>query len=1460
MDSTDIELNIPSWAQIWAEICPVEKRGTNTLDECQQICLQIIILVFISAASAYHFGRQLYTVVRTRRQIWTIRARIAIVGSLGILPVARTYFKLTNDVTIWPIDILLSCFECITWIVHLGFQLSLRRRGSVNSRGPLIITVLWAFAFVLSITWLQEGLSKPNWGWRLPTLVLQFLYGLTLIPAGQGRLVTRLNRDEEERQALLSNRYVRFQQGAEEASLGPAQDGVACLSRLLFYWVNDLIEKGVEGALRKVEDLFDLPDCLSIVSITERFQKSIDQTKTIFWALHKSFGREFYTIGLLRFLGDISGFAGPLLLGGLIGEETSETSPFLYAFGLFGSAIVAAISGVHFNWRISLVTMRMRVAIVTAIYRKSLEARGLKNARPDILNLMSTDTDRIVNSCVSFHSFWSIPFQLFTTLYLLYTQVGVAFVAGVLFAVALIPINRWLALRIAKLSQGLMMAKDARVSLCSEALAGAKQIKLYAWEDIFVKRIKELRGTELKFLAKRKYLDAVCVYFWATTPILMCLLTFGMSVLTGNILTPATTYTSVALLNMLIGPLNAFPWVLNGLTEAWVSLKRVQELMSLPNIDLTQFYSPVENTKSQRKERPVVLSIEDATFDFEFTRQRDGNEIVVDDVVDFRLEEVSLVVKKGELVCLEGPVGGGKSSLLSAIVADLSCASGTVSIQDLHSGFGYVGQSPWLQRGTIRENIVWGAVFDEQRYKSVVNACALTEDLMQLGGDHVGVGEGGQTLSGGQRARVALARAVYQNKAIYLMDDVLSALDAHVASHIVKHCLLGLLATKTRIIISENRTLLLHASQILHVNGGRVTHSELMNDFSDDETEEMEETGPESVFTSVQLEASIDEEKKSVDSIMLEESREYGTIKSGVIFSYWKAMSNAVAFTVFLAIILMQASRNISDVWLAHWVSQYGQNTTGDPSVGYFLGIYAGLATSNSAFTLIRAFLFAYAGIRAAQHVHQKLLKRVFAAKFQFFDVTPLGRILNRFSSDTYTIDDSLPFIFNILLAQIFGLAGAIIITLIALPWLILLIVPMCPVYVNLQSRYRHASRDIKRLSSNALSPLYAHFTETLRGMTTIRAMRASGRFRRDFLVKVEESTRAQLAASAAQQWLALRLQFLGATLVGGAGILAALTSTHETDPSFVGLAISYALSITSLLGGVLNALAETEQELIAVERVSQYCDLEGEVNASGGVDPPFGWPCQGVVSFDNVVMKYRDHLPPSLNRVSFETSAFERLGIVGRTGAGKTSIVAGIMRVAPLALGKIVIDCVDVATLPVKELRRRIALVPQEPFLFGGTVRDNLDPRREHFESEIWSAISACLAAPLVHGLGGLGGFISPGGANVSAGERQLLSLARAMLKKSKVVCIDEGTANLNAASEIAIRSVLRTAFRSSTVIFIAHRLSGLQNTERIFVMDGGEIVESGPPSSLQADRNSLFHGMLQEQALSDPTYKMKD
>lgn len=460
----------------------------------------------------------------------------------------------------------------------------------------------------------------------------------------------------------------------------------------------------------------------------------------------------------------------------------------------------------------------------------------------------------------------------------------------------------------------------------------------------------------------------------------------------------------------------------------------------------------------------------------------------------------------------------------------------------------------------------------------------------------------------------------------------------------------------------------------------------------------------------------------------------------------------------------------------------------------------------------------------------------------------------------------------NILLAQVFGLLGAITTTLLALPWVTIVVVPMLPIYLNVQQRYRRASRNIKRLASNALSPLYSHFTETLDGLTTIRAMRASSRFSTDFLVMLENSARTQLTSSAAQCWLSIRLQMLGSFLIGGCSVVAALTGAHVTSAGYVGLAISYALSITGLLSGVLNAVAETELEMVAEERVNEYCELEaeeeeeeeGEGSSDGltGViqETPYGWPCQGVIKFDNVSLRYDGQLggdgredetsSNSLKSVSFETEACEKVGIVGRTGAGKTSILSALLRTHVIQpSGSITIDQVRIDTVHLSQLRDRIAYVAQDPFLFRGTIRENLDPLNNYYESNIWNGITKCLAAPLILSLGGLSGKVELRGENLSTGQKQLLCLTRAFLKKAKILCIDEGTAHLDRDSEAAIQNVLKTVFSNSTVIQIAHRLANVRGMDRVLAMRDGEVVEWDAPEVLERREESVFSQMLREQ-----------
>lgn len=417
---------------------------------------------------------------------------------------------------------------------------------------------------MLSIIWLRTNISTHYKLFAGLKVGFHALYAISLLPKGRAEVIRRRRTINDERQALLTTNYISFDEEIDEYGLGAAQDDAGLLSRLTFSWVHPLIAKAFRGMVQSVSDCFELPESLSVAKIKANLQLNLECSRTLFGALHKSFGLEFYLIGILRLTADMLGFMGPLLLGGLLSQGQNMSKPtnaYIYALGLFLSTSLSALFGVHFNWRISLIGMKMRTGLVSSIYRKTLEGEGIQSTQSEILVLMQTDTDRIVNSAISFHSFWSIPFQLFATIYLLYTQLGSAFIAGVIFASLLIPINKWIAGKIAQLSEGLMQAKDARVSLTSEVMAAAKQVKINAWEDVFTEKIQQLRQDEMKFLAKRKYLDALCVYFWATTPVLMQLLTFGASVLMGKPLTPATTYTSVALLNMLIGPLNAFPWV-----------------------------------------------------------------------------------------------------------------------------------------------------------------------------------------------------------------------------------------------------------------------------------------------------------------------------------------------------------------------------------------------------------------------------------------------------------------------------------------------------------------------------------------------------------------------------------------------------------------------------------------------------------------------------------------------------------------------------------------------------------------------------------------------------------------------------------------------------------------------------------------------------------------------------------
>ncbi|CAK9830297.1 ATP-binding cassette sub-family C member 10 [Anthophora retusa] len=1431
-----------------------------------------------------------------------------------------------------PIDCLVAGTEGLAWVVHLCFVLSLRRTRNFNPRGPVSIRALIFLLIVVSTLLLRnhiiyksqtDVLPNLSLGFSISVVILLILYAVTLIPGHSSFRDMRSSQFNEigERTALLStpnSAYVRFPEEQDLSYLGTAMENATPYSKLMFNWVKPLLEKGVRGLLNHSDDLFDLPEYISTNAISQKIDKHLqsmpsrisDQMEstetvldthvqvvsskvTLFVLLHKCFGWEFYSIGILKFITDSTSFMGPLLLNKFIGFIEDKNEPvshgYLYAALIFMSAFIGAFCNTHFTFWMSVVGLKIRSTVITLLYRKIVHSSSAQLKQQfnfgEIVNFMSTDCERLVNSCSSFHAFWSIPLQLVVTLYLLYTQIGVSFLAGISFAIVLIPINKVIANKIGKLSTKLMEYKDQKVRLIGETLRGITTIKLNVWEDHFLRNILKLRDNEIKYLRGRKYLDALCVYFWATTPVLISILTFATYVLTGNKLDAKTVFTSMALLNMLIAPLNAFPWVLNGLTEAWVSLKRIQRILDLSDSDMSSYYSESSsdvdlmlqnltlsiNTRETGTEQNglstpnIVLSPSSSS---------ESKRIVTfEDNGTFSLYDINITVPKGHLIGIMGEIGSGKSLLLDGILGEIVKNRGTVAVKDIEKGFAYVKQNPWLQRGTIRDNILFGKSYDYNKYKNILKACALTIDLNSLPKrDLTLIGEAGNTLSGGQKTRISLARAVYADKDIYLLDDVLATLDPKVATYVFEHVILGLLKNKTRILCTHQTQYLIHADLVVEMAKGRIINQGKPNDILPNLEDYL--LSSESIESDLDIKSITDlpkeiyqTDREDKDPLLEEEFKERGKVRLGVYSCYVNAVGRYLAISILLSMFLMQSSKNITDLWLSYWVTHTNTTVTNttdnsskllrlkyflddyDLTTNYYLTVYALLAVFNTIFTLMRAFMFAYGGIQAAIAIHKQLLKVVIRAKATFFDIQPFGRILNRFSSDTYTIDDSLPFIANILFAQLFGLIATVIVTAYGLPWILLVLAPLIPIYHWIQNHYRLTSRELKRLSSAALSPLYAHFNETLHGLSTIRAFRTVSRFKQENELLLEISQRTQFASFAISQWLALRLQLIGVTLLAGVSNIAVLQHQYDiADPGLIGLVITYTLSVNGLLSGVVNAFTETEREMIAVERVKQYLE-NVPIETTKGDNPPYAWPSQGVIEFKDVVLKYREHLVPSLNGVSFITRPAEKIGVVGRTGAGKSSLLASLFRLTEITSGSILIDNTNIKTLQLNALRSRLAIIPQNPFLFSGTIRENLDPLNQYPDLHVYKALEKCKIHSLVYRLGGLGATLEEGGSNLSAGQRQLFCLVRAILQNAKIVCIDEATANVDQETDKFIQATIKSSFQSATVFTIAHRIRTIMHCDRVLVMGDGEVLEFDEPNLLIQNSDSHFYCLVNQE-----------
>ncbi|KAJ7404257.1 multidrug resistance-associated protein 7 isoform X4 [Willisornis vidua] len=1350
------------------------------------------------------------------------------------------------------LEVLANGTAALTWLVHSLALVMLCRSIHGFTRGPValaLLTLLPLPSFIITLVWYcQSGTAwspaHPAASSRFAILCLQlasllaYVVGYLFPTAGRQDFLS-INSSCQEDQ-LISEPGIPV---PDEQAV--AEDGESWLSRFFYIWMNPVMKRGYQGKLNQPQDVCVLPRQLQTARVCDRFyscwQKKAalhqveeetvsltspmvaggdgssdapdsshcgQETVRLFSVLHAAFGFRFYSLGLLHLAGKLLSFSGPLLLNLLVNFMESRQEPLshgvLYALGLFAGSFLAALLRNQFSYEMNKVALMVRAAVISAIYRKALRVSGASLARftmGEIVNFMSTDTSRLVNFCLSFHELWSLPFQFAITLYLLYQQVGVAFLGGLALALLLVPVNKILANRIMMNSKEMLKHKDTRVKLMTEFLCGIRVIKYYTWEKHFSTRINACRAKELQKLRAMNYLDAVCVYLWAALPVVISIAIFITYVQLGHQLTATKVFTALALVGMLILPLNSFPWVLNGILEAKVSLDRIQHFLELTDQDLEAYYaldSP-SDTATAVEMRCAALSW--VPVEEESTRQP-----LPTGTLQLHIENLSL--RKGMLLGVVGKVGSGKSSLLAAIAGELIKQGGRVYVCDLEQGFGLATQEPWIQFTTVRENILFGREYDARLYEEVVEACALSEDLNILpAGDQTEVGENGVTLSGGQKARIALARAVYQEKELYLLDDPLAAVDADVANHLMQKCILGVLKHKTRILCTHRTEFLEKADALLLIDNGRMVKTgtpadilplvEAFPKFKDMDKRQKDKA-PDEQGQEEPTETEKEELTQNNNLMYKEEEKKEGAVAFQVYKAYWLAVGTWLALLILFSLLLMQA------------LDTTPVPSNGSVDVNFYLIVYGSIAGANSLFTIVRAFLFAYGTLRAATVIHNRLLQRALKATVTFFDTTPIGRILNRFSSDLYCVDSSLPFILNIFLANIYQLLGMLVIITYGLPWIGLVLLPLTVLYFSLQHYYRRTSRELKRLYSITLSPIYTHFSETLSGLSSIRAMRATQRFELENQLRLEQNQRCLFASNTAMEWLDIRLQMIGVAVVTAiAGIAIIQHQKQLGNPGLVGLALSYALSVTNLLSILISSFTHTEIMMVSVERTEEYTtDIPMEPQDKL-VQVAADWPSQGLVEFQDVVLAYREGLPNALDGVTFTVYPGEKLGIVGRTGSGKSTLFLALFRMVELKSGRILLDGVDSRLVGLEELRSRLAIIPQDPFLFSGSIRENLDPQGKRTDAELHEVLEQCHLRDAVTQMGGLDSEVGERGKSLSLGQRQLMCLARALLTQAKVLCIDEATASVDQKTDQLLQQTIRQRFADKTVLTIAHRTS---------------------------------------------------
>ncbi|XP_044728782.1 ATP-binding cassette sub-family C member 4-like [Chrysoperla carnea] len=1279
------------------------------------------------------------------------------------------------------------------------------------------------------------------------------------------------------------------------------------ISRLTFGWLVKLFYKGYRKTL-ELRDIYETQDHNKSEVVGDKLEANwklelIKSEKNPKYepSLLKALIKTFYCSMILEFIfvliiECVFRVLSPFILGKLliyfneIDPETNSMSTNVYytaGFLLLNSTLNAFFVN-HSNKQRVLLGMRFRIACCSLLYRKILrlnQSALSQTSVGQITNLLSNDVNRFDMLFAFIYYFPIVPFQVALITYLLWESVNYAAFAGVLLlALQTIPVQGYVGKISAKLRLRIANLTDSRVVLMNEIVSGIQVLKMYAWEKPFEEFVRLARLKEVNIIRIASYikgLNSASMVFTERTTIFVAAVTFTYM---GNVITADKAFAMAQYFNILQCTLALYyPTAILLGAEVMVSIRRLETFFLLEEQEITKADSTTKiPTKGETKTGEINIKNMTASW-------IKGSPI---------LHNITTKIRPGELCAIIGPVGSGKSSLLNTILSEIIPNDGTINVNGVVS---YSCQEPWLFVGSVRNNILFGLPYDRRKYQKVVQACSLKQDFIQFPyGDRTVIGDKGASLSGGQKARINLARAVYRSADIYLLDDPLSAVDTHVGKHLFQECIETFLHGTTRILVTHQIQHLQKVNHIIVMQNGKIeaegSYAELMSqklefikylDNADEENEESKKEEEERIipkFTRQNTEYAIGRPSSVIENMpMSEEEMESGTLDTQLYFDYFRAGGNICQrLILILILILSQVICSANDYWLSYWTSleqkryddfnpkivdvngtilpsdlsdtkynyDYDDSSFGLLSTNEAVYIYASLIALVILATSVRSVYFYRICMNASINLHNTMFNKLLQAPMRFFDKNPIGRILNRFSKDTGAVDELLP---KALIdsTQIFSvMVGILVLISVVNPILLIPTAILLISFIKIRTVFISTAQDLKRLEGIARSPVFSHSSSTLSGLTTIRACNAQDALQTEFDLHQDLHTSTWYLFVVTGVALGLWVDLLCVLFLAVVMFSFIIAGNLIFSASNMGLALSQCMILINMVQYGIKQSVEVVCQMTSVERMLQYTKLETEGPFETSKDKTLRntWPEKGDLRFDKLYMKYDENEPAILKNLNLNIKPTEKVGIVGRTGAGKSSLISSLFHLSIID-GDIIIDGINIKDVGLQDLRSRISIIPQQPVLFSASMRFNLDPFNLYTDGALWEALEE---VELKDSVPSLDFKIQSGGTNFSIGQRQLICLARAILKQNKILVLDEATANVDPQTDGFIQETIREKFANCTVLTIAHRLNTIMDSDKVLVMDTGEMAEYDHPYKLLQNKKGIFYSLVEQTGVS--------